>query len=155
MTAVSSEKRKGEKDRWKESKGEMKMKARGGNERNVSLYIFFLCCRPMSQHQTITLLSKADGSVDPIFSLPCCCDPESALWLDLDAQRENDGSNIKRKHVGDNRRSTILPLSLSCFFLPSFFPEPLRHDTCHELRACTAVTPNAKQLMAWLLLVFW
>ncbi len=130
----------------------------------VSSYIFFFFSHshPMSQHQTLTLLSKAGGSIDSIFSPPCCCDPETALWLDLDTRRENDGGNIKRKRVVDNNRHSPLSLSL-LFFLPSYrpnlppslFPEPPRHDTCHELHAYVVVTPNAKQLMARLLLAFW
>lgn len=75
----------------------------------------------MSQHQTLTLLSKAGGSIDSIFSPPCCCDPETALWLDLDAQRENDDGNIKRKRVVDNNRHSLLSLSL-LFFLTSYQP---------------------------------
>lgn len=95
---VSSEKRKGEQDK---KKAKVKGKRRGGVEgkgMTVPSYIFFffLCSRPMSRHQTITLLSKASGSIDSIFSPSCCCDPETALWLDLDSQRENDGGNIKR-----------------------------------------------------------
>lgn len=128
----------------------------------VSSYIFFFFSHPMSQHQTLTLLSKAGGSIDSIFSPPCCCDPETALWLDLDTRRENDGGNIKRKRVVDNNRHSLLSPSL-LFFLPSYrpslppslFPEPPRHDTCHELHAYVVVTPNAKQLMARLLLAFW
>lgn len=127
----------------------------------VSSYKFFLFSHshPMSQHQTLTLLSKAGGSIDSIFSPPCCCDPETALWLDLDAQRENDDGNIKRKRVVDNNRHSLLSLSL-LFFLTSYQPAPAsslnpRHDTCHELHAYVVVTPNDKQLMARLLLAFW
>lgn len=148
----------GEKDRQKESKGEKKNEGEGWRERRtVSLYIFFFFSHPMSQHQTLTLLSKAGGSIDSIFSPPCCCDPETALWLDLDTRRENDGGNIKRKRVADNNAASSL--FLSCFYAlltgpPSLFPELPRHDTCHELHAYVVVTPNAKQLMAQLLLAF-
>lgn len=110
----------------------------------------------MLQHQTLTLLSKAGGSIDSIFSPPCCCDPETALWLDLDTRRENDGGNIKRKRVVDNNRHS----------LPSFYPvfppvlparppsflNPPRPDTCHELHVYVVVTSNAKKLTAQLLL---
>lgn len=93
----------------------------GWRERlTVSAYIysFFSRSHSMSQHQTLTLLSKAGGSIDSIFSPPCCCDPETALWLDLDTRRENDGGDIKHKRAADNNRHSLHSLSL--LFFPPF-----------------------------------
>lgn len=86
MTAVSNEKggekREEGRARWKQCKGEKKMKVGGsveqkGEERNrppphthTPPYIFSSCSRLMSQHQTITLHSEAGGSIDSIFSTP-------------------------------------------------------------------------------------
>lgn len=117
-------KRRGEKDRREESKRERKNEGEGweGESDCFLVHIFFFShSHPMSQHQTLTLLSKAGGSIDSIFSPPCCCDPETALWQDLDTQRENDGGDIKRKRVVDNNRHSLHSLSL-LFFLPSYQP---------------------------------
>lgn len=101
----------------------------------VSLYtfFFFLRSRPMSQHQTITLLSKAGGSIDSIFSTLCCLDPKTALWLNLDSQTESDGGNIKRKHVVDNNRRILLSLVFPPFLQarPPSFPSP--SDVMHAM----------------------
>lgn len=90
----------------------------------------------MSLHQTLTLLSKADGSIDSIFSPSCCCDPETALWLDLDTQRENDGGNIKRKRVVYNNRHSFLPSFSPALppFLPAHPPSHLNSlDMIHAM----------------------
>lgn len=90
----------------------------------------------MSLHQTLTLLSKADGSIDSIFSPSCCCDPETALWLDLDTRRENDGGNIKRKRVVYNNRHSFLPSFSPALppFLPAHPPSHLNSlDMIHAM----------------------
>lgn len=104
MTAVSSEKSGEKKTKRKQSREWNEEEGRRGKRATVSAYIFFFfsCFHPMSQHQTLTLLSKAGGSIDSIFSSPCCCDPETALWLDLGVRGENDGGDIKRERVVDS-----------------------------------------------------
>ena len=98
MTAVSSEEGADGKTDGKKAKVRGKLLGGGRGGLCFLVHIFFFShFHPMSQHQTLTLLSKAGGSIDSIFSPPCCCDPETALWLDLDTRRENDGGNIKRK----------------------------------------------------------
>lgn len=54
----------------------------------VSLYIPFFSfnSHSMSQHQTGMLLSRVSKSIDSMFSTPCCCDPETSLWLGLDTR---------------------------------------------------------------------
>lgn len=113
--------KKKENTRERDQKEEKKEREREKESDCFLVHIFFFShSRPMSQHQTLTLLSKAGGSIDSIFSPPCCCDPETALWQDLDTRRENDGGDIKRKRVVDN--NSLHSLFLSYFFFPPFLP---------------------------------
>lgn len=126
----------------------------------VPSYIFlvFSHSHPMSQHQTLTLLSKAGGSIDSIFSPPCCCDPETALWPDLDTRRGNDGGNIKHKRVVDNNRHSLLSLFLPWFYSlltsPSFLLNP--QDTTHAMSSiccgdtkCQTINGSAPPPFFW------
>lgn len=120
-----------------------------GEERNNSLYIFFSCSRPLSQHQTITLHSEAGGSIDSIFSPPCV----AVILKLLSGYIQTGGGKMIVATSNANALGVITDTASFPIFLffpacPTFSLDLLDMDQLHHLLADATFTPNALVLRA-------